>query len=293
MSELGSPLRLGPSSSKRSRVCFNFEKCIVCQRSSNESVTSFTVKSKCSFFSSLERRNDEICQLFVEEYGSFAEIPMDSLNMVYHRSCYKSYTSKHNVSVSVGNKSNEALDEETKNRVPSARTRSQSILIDWNACIICNNKSYKKDKKLIKIESDDRVGRILSAAHHYSDFHLISKISQVDFKENVTLFTAMKKCLDMSNEAGQAHAIQTFDQQLYAIAQQVKWSRPDIFESHILRLGGFHTLSCFITSLGKLWADGGLRDLLVDSGVYAGSTAEQMLTGKQFNRAVRGFHNSI
>jgi Tfp pilus assembly ATPase PilU len=34
----------------------------------------------------------------------------------------------------------------------------------------------------------------------------------------------MKKCLDMSMDAGQEHAIQTFDQQLYAIAQQVKWS---------------------------------------------------------------------
>ncbi|CAC5396439.1 unnamed protein product [Mytilus coruscus] len=229
--------------------------------------------------------------------------------------------------------------------------------IKKNACIICNNKSYKKDKKLIKIESDDRVGRILSTANHFSDFHLISKISQVDFKEKAfyhnqcttkylvgikevdeepcsenisdyqiafsklvseirkdlimikkaflltslleiffsyfpenvcvngkvntvddiclflrllsrdiidfpvhnqrtgqtvpfwtgfncllsekntnvagvayppiidakptdmsTVFTAMKKCLDMSNEAGQAHAIQTFDQQLYAIA---------------------------------------------------------------------------
>jgi hypothetical protein len=32
----------------------------------------------------------------------------------------------------------------------------------------------------------------------------------------------------MTNEAGQEHAIQTFDQQLYAIAQQVKWSKPDI-----------------------------------------------------------------
>jgi hypothetical protein len=30
-------------------------------------------------------------------------------------------------------------------------------------------------------------------------------------------------------------------------------------------------------------------NLLVDSGVYAGNTVEQMLTGKQFNRAVRGF----
>jgi hypothetical protein len=57
------------------------------------------------------------------------------------------------------------------------------------------------------------------------------------------------------NEAGQEHAIQTFDQQLYAIAQQVKWSKPDIFNRHILRLGGFHSLSCFLSSIGKLWAD--------------------------------------
>ena len=67
-------------------------------------------------------------------------------------------------------------------------------------------------------------------------------------------------------DAGQEHAIyiQAFGQQLYAIAQQVKSSRPDIFEPHILRLGGFHGLSTFIFVLGKLWADGGLHDLLVD-----------------------------
>ncbi|CAG2207719.1 unnamed protein product [Mytilus edulis] len=39
---------------------------------------------------------------------------------------------------------------------------------------------------------------------------------------------------------------------------------------------------------GKIWGDGGLRDLLVDSGVYAAATVDQMLSGKQFNRAVRG-----
>jgi hypothetical protein len=99
----------------------------------------------------------------------------------------------------------------------------------------------------------------------------------------------MKKCLDMSMDAGQEHAIsiQAFGQQLYAIAQQVKWPRPDILEPHILRLGGFHGLSTFIFVLGKLWADGGLHDLLVDFDVYAGNTVEQMLKGKQFNRAVR------
>jgi hypothetical protein len=56
----------------------------------------------------------------------------------------------------------------------------------------------------------------------------------------------------------------------------------------LLRLGGFHTLSCFITSVCKLWGDGGLADLLVDSGVCAACTVEQMFSGKQFNRAVRG-----
>jgi len=59
----------------------------------------------------------------------------------------------------------------------------------------------------------------------------------------------MKKLLDMSMDAGQEHAIQAFDQQLYAIAQQVKWSRPDILEPHVLRLGGFHSLSTFIFAL--------------------------------------------
>ena len=48
-------------------------------------------------------------------------------------------------------------------------------------------------------------------------------------------------------------------------------------------------MSCFLSSIGKLWADGSLRDLLVDSGVYAGNTAELMLVGKEFNRDVRGF----
>ena len=32
------------------------------------------------------------------------------------------------------------------------------------------------------------------------------------------------------------------------------------------------SLSCFLSSIGKLCADGGLRELLVDSGVYAGNT---------------------
>jgi hypothetical protein len=91
----------------------------------------------------------------------------------------------------------------------------------------------------------------------------------------------------MTKSLGQAYSIQTFDQQLYAIVKQVEWAKQDTFKTHILRLGGFYTMSCFVASIGKLWGDGGLKDLLIESSVYAAGTVEQMMTGKQFNRAVR------
>ena len=77
------------------------------------------------------------------------------------------------------------------------------------------------------------------------------------------------------------------DQQLFAIAQQLKWAEQDLFDNTILRLGGFHTACCFIASIGTLWGDAGLYDLLVDSEVYAAGTTAQMLIGKQYNRSVR------
>ncbi|CAG2205652.1 unnamed protein product [Mytilus edulis] len=121
-------------------------------------------------------------------------------------------------------------------------------------------------------------------------YHVVSYPPIIDAKPSDmgTVYTTMKRCADMCQKAGQPFSIQTFDLQLYAVAQQVKWDRPCEFKSHTLRLGGFHTLSCFISPIGKIWGDGGLRDLLVDSGVYAAATVDQMLSGKQFNRAVRG-----
>jgi hypothetical protein len=104
-----------------------------------------------------------------------------------------------------------------------------------------------------------------------------------------TVFTTMKRCVDMTKAMGQVHSVQTFDQQLYAIAKQVEWAIPETFRNHTVRLGGFHTLSCYIAAIGKLWGDGGLKDLLVDSSVYAAGTVDQMLNGKEFNRATRAF----
>jgi hypothetical protein len=53
----------------------------------------------------------------------------------------------------------------------------------------------------------------------------------------------------------------------YAIVKQVEWAKQDTFKTHILRLGGFHTMSCFVASISKLWGDGGLKDLLIEFSV--------------------------
>ena len=47
-----------------------------------------------------------------------------------------------------------------------------------------------------------------------------------------TVYTTM--CMEMSTAVDQGCSVQTFDQQLYAIAQQVKWYMPEKLELHVL-----------------------------------------------------------
>ena len=104
-----------------------------------------------------------------------------------------------------------------------------------------------------------------------------------------TIYTCMKRNKAMSQELGQKWSVQTMDQQLFAVAMQVKWTNQEEFEDHYIRLGSFHTLCTYIASLGKLWGSAGLRDLLADSGVYAPGIVDLMLQGKEFNRAFPAF----
>ena len=71
-----------------------------------------------------------------------------------------------------------------------------------------------------------------------------------------TVYSTMIKCRDMTKQFGQSHAIQTMDQQLYGIAQEVKWSKADELGDTLLRLGGFHAICIFIAAIVKIWGDG-------------------------------------
>lgn len=78
-----------------------------------------------------------------------------------------------------------------------------------------------------------------------------------------------------------------FDQALYAKATEIAWANKEMFSGIVLMMGNFHTMCNFMSSIGKMFGDAGLRDLAVESGVIAEGSINKVLDGKQYNRAVR------
>jgi hypothetical protein len=104
-----------------------------------------------------------------------------------------------------------------------------------------------------------------------------------------TIYTALVKLVEISHRLGQSHILVTADLAIYSKAQEILWSKPAALNGNVtMRLGGMHLAMAFIASVGKLFGDGGLLHVLTESGVYAETTARQMLEGKQLSRASRG-----
>ena len=50
----------------------------------------------------------------------------------------------------------------------------------------------------------------------------------------------------------QKHSVITYDLALYKIAKSIQWSRPDEFSNTIIRLGGSHIITNYISTLGAM-----------------------------------------
>ena len=84
----------------------------------------------------------------------------------------------------------------------------------------------------------------------------------------------MRNAQKMSASIGQQDAVITFDLAIYMKAKQIQWKASPEFENAVIRMGGFHIAINFLSVIGKIYAESGLEDLLVESGVYAaGSTS--------------------
>ena len=102
-----------------------------------------------------------------------------------------------------------------------------------------------------------------------------------------TIYTLMKLAQKICDTMGQHDSVITFDLALYAKAKQLQMKYPEVFKNTVIKMGGFHIALNFLSLLGKKYAQSGLEDLLIESGVYAAGTTSVLMLGKSYNRGIR------
>ena len=105
----------------------------------------------------MNKRKDEVYRKLVDEYTTVENAPFG--NIKYHKSCYKAFTSKQNLSTCSNFKSTRPTSASC-NQNPSSNEdnftiviRSRASKIDWTACIFCKHKAFKHDRKMHKVSS--------------------------------------------------------------------------------------------------------------------------------------------
>jgi hypothetical protein len=86
---------------------------------------------------------------------------------------------------------------------------------------------------------------------------------------------------------GQQFTIVTFYLAATKKALNIIWQRQQEFKNVIVRLGVFHVCCAYMCSLGKSVRCSGFEDILIESGICASGSIEQVLSGKNYNRALR------
>lgn len=81
--------------------------------------------------------------------------------------------------------------------------------------------------------------------------------------------------------------IVVFDQALYSKAQQIRWKNSTLQTRLVLRMGEFHTCMSFMGAIGKMFKLSGMEDILVEAGVVAEGSVSGVLSGHNYNRAIR------
>ncbi|CAB3983850.1 Hypothetical predicted protein [Paramuricea clavata] len=100
---------------------------------------------------------------------------LTSREILWHNSCYASYTSERNLrSLSTGQTGSPQVNE------VSLKSQRNRPLIDWTKCIFCRNASRKRDFKLINIVTFEACNSIRTAAEARGKEELLPVLRTVD-----------------------------------------------------------------------------------------------------------------
>ena len=153
---------------KRKKIS-DFDLCIICQDSDDKPVRKAQVSSIQNFLSAMELRRDDVFDRLEPDLATLKD-----RQMVWHSCCYETYTSRQNLRYVVDQNGEQAkMPESTAKRV-------QRISFDWSKCFFCNNKTHKKDKKLINIATFEACESIKKAAEAKNDEKTLHTLRSVN-----------------------------------------------------------------------------------------------------------------
>jgi hypothetical protein len=96
MSTICNPVKLTPPPAKKGRPSIDWQRCIICQVFTTERLCIPTNKGRSTCISAVNKRKYEVYRKLVDEYTTVENAPFG--NAKYHKSCYKAFTSKQNLS---------------------------------------------------------------------------------------------------------------------------------------------------------------------------------------------------
>lgn len=85
----------------------------------------------------------------------------------------------------------------------------------------------------------------------------------------------------------QKEMVIVMDQAIYAKAQEIRWQTSSYMERLVIRMGEFHTAIAYLSCIGKIFADAGFQDIMIESNVVAAGSIDGVITGHHYNRSIR------
>ena len=102
-----------------------------------------------------------------------------------------------------------------------------------------------------------------------------------------TVYEVLQQSVQVMKSLELPSIVLVFDQALYAKATDILWKHPDMFKGVVPRMGVFHTICTLLGIIGKRFADAGLKDIFIESGVLAEGSIAAVIEGRKYNRSIR------
>ena len=107
-----------------------------------------------------------------------------------------------------------------------------------------------------------------------------------------TIFTLMKVSQEVAWTLQRDDSVIIFDLAIYMKAKQIQLKFQEEYKNTVTHMDGFHKALYYLSLIGKKYAYSGLKDLLIESGVYTAGTTSVVMLGKSYNRGI-GAHSSV